>query len=279
MTKESWFILISITLVLALLLLVAVKKWHLLDTRPDQKIVYKLLAEKDLNLHVFKAQNGADSSPGPAVLFFHGGGWVFGGAEQFYPQCEYLSNHGFTCLSAQYRLGPSQQPDIRGAIEDARSALEYMTEHAEELHIDPQRIAVGGGSAGGHLAAALGTALLHPLDDTDSDKGLRPAALVLYNPILDFAPGTLSYPLAAPYWKKVSPVEHVDGAIPPTLILVGSHDAEVPLSSVENFCDEVQSKGGHCEVEVYQGQGHGFFNQAGYLEKTNQRVLQFLAAL
>ena len=46
-----------------------------------------------------------------------------------------------------------------------------------------------------------------------------------------------------------------------------------------DFGDKVQSKGGHCEIEVYQGQGHGFFNQAGYLEKTNQRVLQFLAAL
>jgi acetyl esterase len=279
MAKEHWLLLVAIALLLALLLLVAVKKLHLLDSRPDQKIAYKFIGEKELTLHIFKAKKAVTASAAPAVLFFHGGGWLFGGPEFFYPQCEYLSERGFTCISAQYHLGADNQPDLRGAIEDARSALAYLTDHAEELHIDPQRIAVGGGSSGGHLAAALGTAPMEVPGKATSGRDLRPAALVLYNPILDFSPGTLYHPLVAAHWEEVSPTHHVDGAVPTALILVGSRDAEVPVATVEEFCEKVHNAGGSCEDEIYQGQGHGFFNQPTYLEKTNQRVLRFLSDL
>lgn len=255
------------------------KKMHLFDTRPDQEIVYKQVQQRELSLHIFAAKNAKGDTAAPAVVFFHGGGWQFGGAHQFYPQCEYLAGQGYTCVSAEYRLGTDNQSDIRGAIEDARSALTFLTEHAAQFHIDPQRIVVGGGSSGGHLAAALGTAPTPTPAEASSGSAQRPAALVLYNPILDLSPGTLSHPLAATYWEDVSPTHRVDHLVPPTLILVGSQDAEVPVATVAAFCEKVQSADGRCEVEVYEGQGHGFFNQPLYLEKTNQRVLQFLSAL
>ena len=279
MTKEHGLLFVAIALLLAFLLLIAVKKMHLLDSRPDQKIAYKLVGEKELALHFFTAKNMETDSVTPAVLFFHGGGWLFGGPEFFYPQCQYLSEHGFTCISAQYRLGADNQPDIPGAIEDARSALAYLADHAQELHIDPRRIAAGGGSSGGHLAAALGTAPIQSPGEAISGRDLRPAALVLYNPILDFSPGTLYHSLVAAHWEQVSPTHRIDGAVPTALILVGSQDAEVPVATVEAFCQKVQSAGGSCEVEIYADQGHGFFNQPEYLEKTNRRVLQFLSDL
>lgn len=277
MTREYWFLFVTIALVLALLLLVAVKKRHLFDSRPDQQITYKLVGEKELTLHIFNAHDIKTGAAAPAVLFFHGGGWSFGGPEFFYPQCEYLSKRGFTCISAQYRLGTDNQPDLRGAIKDARSALTYLTDHAVELHIDPQRIAVGGGSSGGHLAATLGTAPVQITGEYTSGGGLRPGALVLYNPILDLSPGNLYHPLVAAHWEEVSPTHRVDGAVPATLILVGSQDAEVPVATVEAFCEKVHSAGGRCEIESYEGQGHGFFNQPLYRDKTNRRVLQFLS--
>lgn len=280
MAKEHWYLLgTMLVVVLPLLLLVAVKKTHLLDTRPDQKIVYKVIGNQELTLHFFEAKNIDKNSPAPAILFFHGGGWLYGTPEAFYPQCQFLSEQGYSCFSAQYRLGTDNQPDIRGAVEDARSALHYLIDHAGDLHIDRQNIVAGGGSSGGHLAAALGSALVLTPADEFPRAEQRPTALVLYNPILDFSPGTLSHSLAPDDWQDISPIHHIDNAMPPALILLGSQDPEVPVATVEAYRDAVQNAGGHCEIALYEGQGHGFFNQQEYLEKTNLRVLQFLSGL
>jgi len=275
--NEHWLLLGVLLLVLALR--VAVKKFHLLDARPDRKITYKAVGANALTLHVFRARNAGTGAASPAVLFFHGGGWLYGGPEQFYPQCQYLCERGFTCFSTQYRLGDDSQPDLRGAVEDARAAFTYLADHAGELNIDPRHIVAGGGSSGGHLAAALGTALAPAPTGTSSGDIRRPAALVLYNPILDLSPGTPNHSLVKENWEEVSPIHHVDDAVPASLVLLGSQDAEAPVATVEAFRKAVRDAGGRCEVALYEGQGHGFFNQPDYLEKTNLRVLQFLSAL
>lgn len=282
MAKEHWYFVAGVLVVLLpLLLLVAVKKLHLLDVRPDEKIIYTSSGAAPLSLHAFMAQGS--SSDAPALLLFHGGGWLYGGPEAFYPQCQYFSTQGFSCFSAQYRLGANNQPDVRGAVADARAALDYLIAHAGELRIDANRIVVGGGSAGGQLAAALGSGLpLVPgatLSAGPRQAGPRPAAQILYNPILDLAPGMPNHHLVVDFWQEVSPFHHIDSAVPPALILVGSQDLEVPVPTMEAFCTAVQTAGGHCEIALYEGQGHGFFNNPEYLEKTNQRILKFLKDL
>ena len=160
MAKEYWYFVSGVLVVLLpLLLLVAVKKLHLLDVRPDEKIVYAHNGNQELTLHAFLAKGQPDNKQAPALLLFHGGSWLAGGPEDMYPQCDYFSAQGFSCFSAQYRLGDKNIPDVRGAVADAQSALNYLIDNAEKLHIDPHQIAVGGGSSGGHLAAALGSSL------------------------------------------------------------------------------------------------------------------------
>ena len=83
---------------------------------------------------------------------------------------------------------------------------------------------------------------------------------LLYNPTLDLAPGTPDHHLVKDYWQEVSPFHHIDGAVPPSLILVGSQDPEVPVPTAQAFCAAVQKAGGHCEIALYEGQGHGFFH-------------------
>jgi acetyl esterase len=275
--KEYWYFVAGALVVLVpLLLLVAVKKLHLLEVRPDQKIVYQVNGTEELALHVFKAKNRPGNSPAPALLFFHGGRWLYGGPDEFYPQCQYFSEQGFSCFSAEYRLGANNRPQVRGAVADARSAFDYLVDHAAELNIDPARITVGGGSAGGHLAAALGSGL--PLaPDTNAPEPRRPAAQLLYNPMLDLAPGTPDHHLVKEYWEEISPYHHIDSRVPPSLILVGSQDPEVPVATAGTFCAAVRAVGGRCEVAVYEGQGHGFYHSAKYLEKTNLHILKFLA--
>jgi len=275
MAKEYWYFVSGMLVVLLpILLLVAVKKLHLLEARPDRKIVYTVNGNEKLTLHAFMAKHGTSATPTTAMLLFHGGGWLYGGPEAFYPQCQYFAAQGITCFSAQYRLGANNQPDIRGAVADARAALDYLIAHATELHIDADRIVVGGGSSGGQLAAALGSGL--PMAPGVAAR--RPAAQILYNPILDLSPSHPNHHLVIDFWQEVSPFHHIDSATPPALILVGSEDLEVPVQTVQAYCAAMQTAGGYCEVALYEGQGHGFFNNPEYLLKTNQRILDFLSA-
>ncbi|MEZ5501498.1 MAG: alpha/beta hydrolase [Halioglobus sp.] len=279
MAREYWyFVGGALAVLVPLLLFVAVKKLHLLEIRPDREIVYTAKGQAPLTLHAFTAQHRRDDTPTPALLLFHGGRWLYGGPEELYPQCAYFAQQGYACFSAQYRLGADNRPDVRGAVADARAALDYLLDNAQALGIDPARIAVGGGSAGGHLAAALGSGLpLAPGAATPDQR--RPAAQVLYNPMLDLAPGTPDHHLVREYWEAVSPLHHVDNAVPPALILVGSQDPEVPLATVEHYCAALRNAGGRCDVALYDGQSHGFYHNPAYREQTNRRILAFLQTL
>jgi acetyl esterase/lipase len=271
MAREYWYFIGGVLVVLLPLLgLIAVKKLNLLDARPDETIVYRQNGDQALTLHAFMAKDTPGDQPAPALLLFHGGRWLFGGPRDLYPQCQFFAGRGISCFSARYTLGRMNRPDVRGAVADARAALDYLIDHAEELRIDPQRIAAGGGSSGGHLAAALGSGL-------PGANPRRPSALVLYNPMLDLAPGTPDHHLVKDYWEEVSPYHHIDSDVPPALVLVGSLDPEVPVPTAQAYCERVRVSGGACEVAVYEGESHGFFNKPRLREATNQRILQFLS--
>lgn len=272
MAREYWYFVCGVLVVLLpLLLLVAVKKLNLFDARPDERIVYRKSGDQSLTLHAFMAERTGADEPAPALLLFHGGRWLFGDPRDFYPQCRFFAERGISCFSAQYTLGKMNRPEVRGAVADARAALDYLVAHAAELGIDPQRIAAGGGSSGGQLAAALGSGLPGAAANEQ-----RPSALVLYNPMLDLAPGTPDHHLVKDYWEAVSPYHHIDERVPPALVLVGSLDPEVPVPTVEAYCEKVQSAGGDCAIALYEGESHGFFNKPRFRDATNQRILQFL---
>lgn len=267
-----YFLTGTLLVLVTLLTAFAVKKFGLLEPRANTTITYKTAAGQQLKLHAFFAAGSKTDTPKPALLFFHGGRWLYGHPRALYPQCQFFARQGFHCFSAQYRLGQNDRVDVRELVTDASDAFAYLLNNAGTLNIDTARIAVGGGSSGGHLAAALGTLARNAAD-------IRPAALVLFNPMLDLAPGTPDYPLVQDYWEAVSPQHHISAGMPPAIILVGSEDPEVPVATAEAFCAAAQAAGSRCDLEVYEGQGHGFFNHAPFLEQTNQRVLRFLHSL
>ncbi|MDJ0520579.1 MAG: alpha/beta hydrolase [Planctomycetota bacterium] len=115
----------------------------------------------------------AESTPRPAVLVLHGGGWVAGKKRDFLPIVKLLAEEGFVAATSQYRLA---RPTINGLgrsnpnpwpaqIEDVKCAVRYLRASAKRWNLDPERIAVMGFSAGGHLAMLLGT--------MDADDGLE----------------------------------------------------------------------------------------------------------
>lgn len=279
MTREYWYFLAgALSVLLPALVVAAIIKLDLLAPRPDETFTYAHAGDTDLRLHAFYPDDADPDGPLPALLLFHGGRWQYGGPRSLYPQCRYFAAHGIACFSAEYRLGGQGLVDVRGALEDASEALRYLHDRAETLGIDPNRLYAGGGSSGGHLAAALGTSL-----PAGATTGLRPAALVLYNPMLDLSPGKPDSHLVSDYWLAVSPLQHIDEDYPPTIILSGTKDPEVPVATVRTYCDTVHHHGGRCEAQLYEGQSHGFFNYSDgrnpYFEQTGEHILGFLSSL
>ena len=268
-------LVLGLSLAFAPALIKRFKAWY---EGPTRSVVYRSVDGHELRLQVFDAQ-GAAPGGAPALLLFHGGRWQYGAPDAFYPQCRVLARAGVSCVSVEYRIGSRHGTDPRDAVRDARAALAWLRSHAAELGIDPARIAVGGGSSGGHLAAALGVPV--PLDSPPPAP--RPAALVLFNPMLDLSPCTPDHHLVADYWADVSPLQHVDAAVPPTLVLLGTADAEVPVGTAQAFCDAVTAQGGRCELALFEGAKHGFFNESvggrALFDAANERVIAFLRNL
>ena len=226
------------------------------DFKPDREIVYKSFDKDPLELNVFLPEGWSASDKRPAIVFFFGGGWVGGTPAQFFPQSRYLASRGMVAVSAQYRTRNSHGTSPVECVADGKSAVRWMRQHAAELGIDPDRIAAGGGSAGGHVAATTG--VIDGLDEQGEDSTVSsvPNALVLFNPATDISKNRRWGDRAI----EGSPLQHVDKGAPPTIVFHGKADATVPYRTAEAFCAAMQEAGNRCELVGYEGRPHGFFN-------------------
>src|SRR5206468_9394920 len=132
---------------------------------------------------------------------------------------------GAVAVRANYRVSKTHNVGPDKCVEDARSAVRWVREHAAELGIEPDRVAASGASAGGHLAACTATPVA-PNSETDNLKiSCAPNALVLINCVADLTPGGLATRVGgAEMARRISPVLHVGAKTPPTLIMDGSED-------------------------------------------------------
>ena len=146
-------------------------------------------------------------------------------------------------------------------VEDGKSALRWVRTHAKKLGVDPNRIAAGGGSAGGHVAAAVATVPGLNAPGDDSSVSCLPDALVLFNPVYDNGPGGFGYPKLKDRYREISPMHNLREGMPPTIVFLGDQDRLIPVSTAEKFRDEMRKLGNRSELVVYPGQSHGFFNQ------------------
>ena len=248
---------------------------------PTEKWVYKTVGETTLELHAFLPPGYQPTDKRPAIVFFFGGGWNKGSPSQFYPHCAYLASRGMVAVSADYRVKSRQSTTPRECVQDGKSALRWLRQHAAEHGIDPGRIAAGGGSAGGHVAAAAATVsgLNEPHEDRTID--CRPNALVLFNPVFDNGPDGWGHDRVKDYWREISPLHNISAQIPPTLVLSGGEDKLIPAATIRRFAELMKAAGRRCEVHIYEGQSHGFFNYSSR-ENYRQTVIEadrFLASL
>jgi len=229
----------------------------------EDSLVYKTVEGVDLRLYTFRPAEEDPAELLPGIVFFHGGGWVGGDPQQFFQQSRYLAERGMLACSARYRLIDVHGTSPLECVKDGKSAIRWMRAHAETLGLDPERLAAGGGSAGGHVAASA--AMLPGFDEDGEDPAVssRPNALVLFNPVLDTT--NTGWQNGAKMLGKrardLSPMHHIAHQMPPCLLLHGKDDAAVPFENAERFCRRMTDAGNRCELIGYDGEGHGFFNR------------------
>jgi len=255
--------------------------------------VYKKTGDVELKLWIFRPAGHSASQKRAAIVFFFGGGWTSGTPKQFEQHCLHLASKGMVAITADYRVASRHKVKVVDCVRDAKSAMRYVRINAKRLGIDPNRIAAGGGSAGGHLAAATGVLPGYEEPGENTKIGSRPNAMVLFNPavVLADAPeadfkvssltGVTERMGAAP--QNVSPYHHVSKGAPPAIVFHGKADTTVPYRTAEAFAAKMKAAGNRCELAGYEGQAHGFFNfgrgNNEYFEKTRDRMTEFLMGL
>jgi acetyl esterase len=231
--------------------------------------------------------------PSPVLVFFHGGGWVLGDIETVDNLCRRLANaSGCAVVSVDYRLAPEAK--FPGPLDDCFEAVEFIAREAESFGIDPRRIAVGGDSAGGNLAAAV----------TLRARGRAELAIafqLLIYPITDFRFDTPSYSensegyglsrdMMAWYWDQylarpedgespfASPSRADDLAgLPPAFVITAGFD--VLRDEGRAYADRLSEAGVPIELAHYPGMIHGFLQMADSFDQGKLAIAEAGRAL
>ena len=240
---------------------------------------YKQVGNVTLKIEIFEPKQKAAAKKYPAIVFFFGGGWVSGSPQQFCPQCEYLAGRGMIAMAADYRVRTRHHTTPAECVKDGKSAVRWIRAHAEQLGVDPARIAAGGGSAGGHVAAAVATAPGFEEAGEDTSVSSRPNALVLFNPVFDNGPAGYGHDRVTEFFPAISPLHNLKPGTPPTLVFLGTTDKLIPVATAKDYQAKMQKNGDRCELRLYDGQPHGFFNKTPYSYRTLVETDKFLASL
>jgi len=213
-----------------------------------------------LKLYVLAPAEKSGEKYHPAIIFFFGGGWNSGTITQFRPQAEYFASRGMVAVLADYRVKNRHNTSPFAAVSDAKSAIRYLRKNFESLHIDTSAIVASGGSAGGHLAAA--TATIGGLNDPKDDLTInaRPNAMVLFNPVFDNGPSGYGYERVGDRYTEISPMHNIRKGIPPAIVFLGTSDKLIPAETAELFKKKMEESGSRCDLFLFEGQPHGFFN-------------------
>lgn len=247
---------------------------------------YKVTEQGPLKIHLF-VPKVRSKSPRPAIVFFYGGGWNAGSPKQFEQQCRYLASRGMVAMTADYRVASRHGTKVKEAVQDAKSAIRWVRKNAQRLHLDESRIASGGGSAGGHLAACTG--MIEGFDDPMDNLEISsiPNAMVLFNPAVTLAPFEGQAPIPKSREDStgalgprmgtdpinLSPGHHTRADLPPSIMFFGTED--FLLDGSKYFHRKMLAAGNRCELKLYEGQSHGFFN---YGKNKNQPFVETLQA-
>ncbi len=247
----------------------------------QEEILYKKVDTTRLFLEVYHPEKIDSSKNYPAMVFFFGGGWKGGTRTQFLQQAKYFAKRGMVCFLADYRTESKNGTTPFEAVKDAKSAIRFIRKNAAKFNIDGAKIIASGGSAGGHLAAA--TALIKGYNDPTDDMSIDciPNALVLFNPVVDNGPVGYGFERIGEAYKDFSPLHNIKQSAPPTIVFLGTKDHLIPVVTAQYYKMVMEKVESRCELKLYEGEGHGFFNYAHHkaYKSTERETDQFLVSL
>ncbi len=234
---------------------------ELLKTAREE--TYKTVGNTALSAYIWEPEaDKAPPYPKSVIAFFFSSGWDNGQVSQFAPHCVYFASRGMVAMAFDYRVSAKHGTGPVEAMSDARSAFRWLRLNAVELGINPGKIVGSGGSGGAHLVASA--AMLKEFDEPGEDPMIScaPNSLALFNPVLDTSKkgfGFDKFP-SADIAKRANLFNAISPGLPPTVIFHGTNDRVVPFDASFDFAKRMKKKKNPCDLVVYEGQGHGFFN-------------------
>ena len=236
--------------------------------------VYKTSAGKQRKMEIFFPP-GHDPAKAkvPGMILFHGGGWSGGTLDQFRVACAYFASRGLVCATAEYQmLGknaaklPKGESKKRVCVTDAKSAIRWFKQNADELGIDPARIITGGGSAGGHISAlaTMNAGLNDPADPKNIDT--RVVAYLWFNPA--FATNDHED-------SEIDILKHLKKDLAPAIVFFGDKDNWKQGWDIA-YAKWKEQGTKSIDLRIAPGQGHGFFNKEPWRTVTLFAADEFL---
>lgn len=273
-----------------------------LTFKSGQKVLidrlYKTLGDRELHLDIFVPPSPRKPGARQGVVLVHGGGWRAGNKSEFYPVANQLAQRGYVVFLPEYRLSP--EAAYPAGLVDINDAIVWVKAQAGAYGVDPNRIALGGGSSGGQMAALLaysssaanGASVFKSRAEDDT----RVNALIDFDGVLDFtsplalkyenAAGDASYAAmwlggsmerAAPTWQQASARQYVGEHSPPTLI-ISSGELRFTAGKDDVLAELQRHAIRHQYVELVNVP-HTFWLFEPYLTKIVDQVDTFLRAV
>jgi acetyl esterase/lipase len=259
-------------------------------------ITYTRIGERALQLDLYLPARRAGRAL-PVIVFVHGGGWRTGVRANFAPMAIRMAQRGYAAATVSYRLSP--EAPYPAAIHDVKAAVRWMRANAGRHGIDPWRIAVGGGSAGGQIASLVGvTNGLPQFDPNASAGGVSSAvhSIVNIDGLSDFTseaarkyeddpakqPSSAGawfggrYAEKAALWREASPTFYVNAATPP-ILFIGSGQARFSVGR-EEMIAKMDAAGVPSQVVLFPETPHSFWLFDPWLQPAVDATVRFLDA-
>ena len=267
------------------LVLLAVSLAGSVSASTHNDVEYATVDGESLKLDAYVPEG---AGPFPAVILVHGGGWTggdkSGGPKKGYmaPMQEPLQRAGFAWFSINYRLAPKHH--FPACLQDLETAIRWVKTHASEYHLDPQKIAISGESAGGHLVALAAVRM---------NESTRLAAVVPFYGVFDLtALAPAGEPLRGNFaalfgretvdeatralLREASPLLQVKAGLPPFLLVHGTADTRVPFDQSVQMQTRLQAAGVPCELIAIKDGVHGMVSWNSVAPDYKERVVAWL---
>lgn len=245
---------------------------------------YKTVGSFKLDIHMFLPDSLMNGNKRPVIVYFHGGSWSEGKPDWFFYACESYAKKGWVACAVEYRIYGRQGTLPFDAVMDAKSAIRWLRQHSTEYNIDTNKIVASGNSAGGHLilCATLADKWNEKTDDLKFSS--VPNVLMVNSGVYDLTDQNTAWIRKdlkdKNLVKEISPDYLFKNNFPPTLIIHGTDDQNVPYSTAQKFVTGL-TKTGNSKIEFHsiKGAGHFIWFDPKYSSEVSRLRNEFLTKL